>query len=81
MTLAVMSRAVLGHSGRGLVAPTPVAWGYALIPVVAAQRWLGASDAGGLYYPAMLAAAALWSLAFAFYVFSLWSALTEPRQT
>lgn len=81
MTLAVMSRAVLGHSGRGLVAPTPVAWGYGLIPVVAVLRWIGASDAGGWYYPAMLAAAVLWALAFAFYVFSLWSALTGPRQT
>lgn len=33
MTLAVMSRATLGHSGRALIAPAPVALAYALIPL------------------------------------------------
>lgn len=79
MTLAVMSRAVLGHSGRPLVAPTPVAWGYGFIAVAALLRWLGAGDLGDGYYPVMLGAVAMWTLAFAFYVISLWSALTAPR--
>ncbi len=79
MTLAVMSRAVLGHSGRPLVAPLLVAWGYVLIPVAAAVRWLAAGMDGDLYYPLMLVAISLWTLTFAMYVVSLWSALTAER--
>lgn len=79
MTIAVMSRATLGHSGRPLVAPGPVALGYALVPAAALARWLGSTLPGDWYFPAMLGAAALWSLAFALFVVALWSALTGPR--
>lgn len=80
MTLAVMSRAILGHSGRDLVAPGPVALAYVLIPLSAALRW-GASDLGGGWYTAMiLTSAVLWCLAFALFVVALWPALIGPRR-
>ncbi|MDU9005346.1 NnrS family protein [Sedimentitalea todarodis] len=80
MTLAVMSRAILGHSGRDLRASGPVALAYALIPVSAALRW-GASELAGNWYLSMiLLAAALWCLAFTLFVVSLWPALTGPRR-
>jgi uncharacterized protein involved in response to NO len=79
MTIAVMSRATLGHSGRPLVAPGPVAIGYALVPAAALLRWLGSTLPGDYYFPMMLGAAGLWSLAFALFVVSLWGALTGPR--
>ncbi|MEY8830101.1 NnrS family protein [Sedimentitalea sp. XS_ASV28] len=80
MTLAVMSRAVLGHSGRELRAPGPVAIAYALIPVSAALRWAASELAGNWYFPLVLLSAALWCLAFALFVVSLWPALTGPRR-
>ncbi|MDF0603547.1 NnrS family protein [Psychromarinibacter sp. C21-152] len=80
MTLAVMSRAALGHSGRDLVAPGPVALAYALIPLATLLRWLGSALSGGWYFPTVLASAALWSLAFALFTAALWPALTGPRR-
>lgn len=78
MTLAVMSRAALGHSGRDLVAPRLMAWGYGLIAVAAILRWTGT---GLVEYrgPAMLVAGAFWVAAMAFFVISMWPALTRPR--
>lgn len=73
MTLAVMSRAALGHSGRPLVAPPPVALAYLLIPAAALLRWAGAGIPA-----ALLAAAALWVLAFGLFSLSLWGALSGP---
>lgn len=82
MTLAVMSRAALGHSGRALVAPRPVAAGYALLALAAVLRWVGAQPAAaGLSGLAMLAAAGLWTAVFAAFTVSLWPALTGPRLT
>ncbi|MCU9838250.1 NnrS family protein [Ruegeria sp. WL0004] len=78
MTLAVMSRAALGHSGRPLMASRPMAWGYGLIAMAALMRWFGAGVAE-LYGPAMLATGVLWVAAFALYLTSVWPALTQPR--
>ena len=79
MTLSVMSRAVLGHTGRALVAPGPVALAYALVPLAALSR-LAASELPALYSPAVLTAGALWLLAFALFVVALWPAFWGPRQ-
>ncbi|MBE1285033.1 MAG: NnrS family protein [Rhodobacteraceae bacterium] len=78
MTIAVMSRAVLGHSGRPLVAPLPVAAGYGLIALAAVLRWSGAGMAD-LYLPVMLSTGALWIAAFALFILGLWPAITGPR--
>ncbi|MCX8953637.1 NnrS family protein, partial [Ruegeria sp. NA] len=78
MTLAVMSRAALGHSGRPLVAPSPMAVGYGLMAAAALVRWLGSGLAGG-YMTAMLTADGLWIAAIGLYLFAMWPALTGPR--
>jgi uncharacterized protein involved in response to NO len=78
MTLAVMSRASLGHTGRPLVASGPVALAYALVPLAALARFLGAA-VPVLYLPAILTAGALWIAAFALYVTDLWPVWWNPR--
>ncbi|HHC30062.1 MAG TPA: NnrS family protein [Rhodobacterales bacterium] len=78
-TLAVMSRATLGHSGRPLIAPRSVALAYALLPLAALLRLAASEVMGALYAPAILAAGAAWSIAFSLYIVALWPALTGPR--
>jgi uncharacterized protein involved in response to NO len=78
MTLAVMSRAVLGHTGRALVAPGPVALAYALVPLAALARHLG-STLPGAYYAGVLTAGGLWLLAFALFTAALWPVFWGPR--
>ncbi|WP_425073338.1 NnrS family protein [Sagittula sp. S175] len=80
MTLAVMSRAALGHSGRALVAPRAVALAYGLVPVAAGLRMVGAL-VPGLYLPAVLAAGAVWVLAFALYTGVLMPVFWGPKVT
>ena len=43
MTVAVMSRAILGHSGRALIAPRVVALAYGLIAAAAGLRWVAST--------------------------------------
>jgi uncharacterized protein involved in response to NO len=79
MTLAVMSRATLGHSGRALVAPGPVALAYALIPVAVVLRWAGSTFPGSFYLPGVLGSGLAWCLAFTLYVVALWPIFVGPR--
>ena len=79
MTLAVMSRAVLGHSGRELVAPGAVAVAYGLVGLAAVLRWLASSLSGEAYFPAILLTGALWILAYVLYLIALWPAFTGPH--
>lgn len=79
MTLAVMSRASIGHSGRALVAPKGVALGYAMMPLAAALRWAAAEWPGALYHIGNLGAGALWIAAFTLYLLALWPIWTRPR--
>ena len=79
MTLSVMSRAVLGHTGRALIAPGPVALAYALVPLAGLARFVG-SAVPALYTPAVLTAGAIWCLAFALFVTAMWPVFWGPRQ-
>jgi uncharacterized protein involved in response to NO len=79
MTVAVMSRATLGHSGRPLVAPRMLAAAYAILPVAAAWRWAASEVSGAWYFPGVVGAGVLWILAFAFYAVALWPAFWGPR--
>jgi uncharacterized protein involved in response to NO len=79
MTLAVMSRAILGHTGRALVAPRRVALAYGLIALAAGLRWLASWLPGEAYFPLILLTGALWIAAFTLYVVSLWPAFTGQR--
>ncbi|SOC16277.1 uncharacterized protein involved in response to NO [Rhodobacter sp. JA431] len=79
MVMAVMSRATLGHTGRSLVAPFPVALAYVLLPVAALIRWAAAVGPLALYYPGTILAATLWALAFVLFLIALAPALLGPR--
>jgi uncharacterized protein involved in response to NO len=63
MTLAVMTRASLGHTGRPIVADRPVVAIYLLVSVGAALR-VAAPFAGDWYAPTLVAGGFLWSGAF-----------------
>jgi uncharacterized protein involved in response to NO len=78
MTLSVLSRASLGHSGRPLHAPPALALAYGLMPLAALARF-AASALPQLHDPASLTAGALWLLAFSLAIAALWPAWLMPR--
>lgn len=78
MTLAVMSRAALGHTGRPLIAPKLTAVAYGLIPVSALFRWL-ASTGTPLAPSYLLISGVIWCAALAFFSIRLWPVVTRPR--
>lgn len=63
MTLAVMTRASLGHTGRAIVADRTVVAIYVLVNAGAALR-VAAPFAAGWYAPVLTCGGALWSAAF-----------------
>jgi len=63
MTLAVMTRASLGHTGRPIVADGAVVALYAFVTLGAVLR-VAAPFAGAWYLPVLYAGGALWSAAF-----------------
>lgn len=63
MTLAVMTRASLGHTGREIVADRSVVAIYTTVTAGAALR-VAAPFAGDWYAPVLIAGGALWSTAF-----------------
>ena len=79
MTLAVMSRAALGHTGRPLKVAPQIAAAYLLMAMAALVRSLGIMAFPQAYYPLMFAAGGLWIGAFA--IFAIWYApiLTAAR--
>lgn len=79
MTLAVMSRATLGHTGRALVAPRPVVLGYGLVGLAALTRWAGVVLPSTWYLPAMLVSGAFWLTAFSLFLVTLGPVLLGPR--
>lgn len=77
MTLAVMTRASLGHSGRPLTVLRGVASLYVMLFVsVFLRLWAGLV---GNLTPLLHGAAGLWILAFAGFVVLYWKVLTKPR--
>ncbi len=78
MTLAVMSRAALGHSRRPLIAPKALAIAYGLVPVTAflrysAEMWPQTYDAN------ILLSGLMWIAVFLLYSVSLYSVFTGPK--
>jgi uncharacterized protein involved in response to NO len=78
MTLAVMTRASLGHTGRPLAASRPITLIYVLVILAAAVRTL-APFLPAQYAPLLILAALLWSGAFALFVVLYAPLLTRPR--
>lgn len=79
MTLAVMSRATLGHSGRPLSAPPMLALAYLLLPLAALLRWLASGLSGNWYFPMVVGAGLIWIAVFALYAVALWPAFWGKR--
>jgi uncharacterized protein involved in response to NO len=78
MTLAVMTRATRGHTGRPLVADRGTMAIYAAVTLAAALR-VGAPFMGEYYFAALAVAAALWSLAYGLFVLLYFGMLTGRR--
>ena len=78
MTLAVMTRATLGHTGRALRAGPGTCTAYALIGLAALLR-LAAPLAGDDALLLLVLAGAAWSGAFALFVVVYFGPLTRLR--
>jgi len=78
MTLAVMTRATLGHTGRDLTAGPGTTTIYILINVAAIGR-IGAAIVGGGYMPLLALAGTAWIGAFALFVLLYGPMLMRPR--
>ena len=79
MTLAVMSRASLGHTGRPLVASPSITAAFALVSLAALLRTFGPALAPAWYNPLMLGAGMLWIAAFSIFAVIFFPILTRPR--
>ncbi|MCK5168167.1 MAG: NnrS family protein, partial [Rhodospirillaceae bacterium] len=75
ITLALMSRAALGHSGRQLITPKPVIVSYLLVSVAAVARLSQPLLGDG----ALIIAAGAWSLAFALFTITYLPIVALPR--
>ena len=78
MTLAVMTRATLGHSGRPLAASRSTLAAYLLVSLAALLR-LAAPAAGGGYLAVTLVAGFVWSAAFLLFAAAYWSLLVPTK--
>jgi len=77
MTLAMMTRASLGHSGRALKVPPAITIAYLAVIAAALVRTFGTASFD--YYPVMLVSGALWLIAFGLYSWVFFPILTTPR--
>lgn len=68
MTLAIMTRAALGHTGRPLVVSMPIAVAYAAIALAALVRACGPTLLPDHYYAAMFVSGGLWLAAFTLFL-------------
>jgi uncharacterized protein involved in response to NO len=78
MTLAVMTRATLGHTGRAIAAAPPTIAIYGAILFAALAR-VAAALLPGIYYPVLVAAAVAWIGAFGGFVAVYGPMLLRPR--
>jgi uncharacterized protein involved in response to NO len=79
MTLGVMSRAALGHTGRPLVASRATTAAYVLVSLGALARIFASSVLPSYYIEFVVAAGLLWAIAFTLFSAVYWPILTQPR--
>lgn len=79
MTLGVMTRAALGHTGRTLAVSRPIAVSYAMVSLAAVVRVAGPFLPDRIYDGAMLGSGLLWIAAFLIFAVGYWPVLTRPR--
>ena len=79
LTLGMMARVALGHTGRALVAPKPLAAAFGAITAAAFARAIVPIFAPSRYFTTLLVAASLWTLAFLIYLVIYLPVLMMPR--
>ncbi|MFU8804593.1 MAG: NnrS family protein [Bradymonadaceae bacterium] len=79
LTLGMMARVALGHTGRPLVVSPAITCAFVLMALAAALRVFVPIFLGFWYMPAILASSALWAAAFIIYFAVYWPILTRPR--
>ncbi len=79
MTLAVMSRAALGHTGRPLKAPGAIILAYVLVSAAAILRLASPFLPGEGYLHGLMGSGVLWALAFALFAAIFAPMLLAPR--
>ncbi len=77
MTLAMMTRAALGHSGRPLNVSGSITVAYVTVIAAALVRTFGTATLG--YFQTMLLSGGLWTAAFLIFVWVYFPLLTMPR--
>jgi len=78
MTLGMMTRVTLGHTGRMLAVPRSVAWGFGAVVAGALVRVI-APFMPSLYVPLVTVAGLVWSAGFAIFIAAYAGALLSPR--
>lgn len=79
MTLGMMTRTALGHTGRPLSAGRAEAAAYVLIQLAAAARVLLPIAWPAAYLAGSVMSGALWTAAFTIFTVAYWPILTRPR--
>ncbi len=79
LTLGMMARVGLGHTGRPLVAARTTAWAFVAMTCAALARVIVPLVAPSAYFDALLVAGAAWTLAFCMYLFVYTPILFAPR--
>lgn len=79
LTLAMMARVSLGHTGRMLAAPPPMTSAFAAMSLAAVVRCVGPLVAPSRYTSVLVASGALWSVAFAIFAATYLPILLKPR--
>lgn len=79
LTLGMMARVALGHTGRPLVLPTAMAWAFVAMSGAACVRVFGPWLFPAWYFAALVVSAALWTLAFSIFVVVYAPILAAPR--
>ena len=79
LTLGMMSRVALGHTGRPITAPRVMSWAFAAIGAAALVRVFVPVLWPSAYFASLVVAGALWTAAFAAYVVAYAPVLARPR--
>jgi len=79
VTLGMMARVSLGHTGRMLAAPAPMVGAFVAINIAAMARVLGPLLAPERYLDSLMVAAVMWAIAFVMFVFVYAPFLFRPR--
>lgn len=79
LTLGMMARVSLGHTGRLLAAPAPLSAVFVAINIAAVVRVVGPLLAPTRYFEVLATATAFWTVAFVVFLATYAKVLTSPR--